>query len=306
MALSQIVQQYMMIIEKLENMVGDICGVTKQREGQISSSETVGGVERSVVQSSMITEPLFYLHGEVKKQVLTQLLETAKVAYSQGKKSQFILDEGTRVFLEIDGDIFPDSEYGVFISDSGRDLQVKSKLEQLAQTALQNDKAQLSDIIKIIKSNSIAEIENTIKQSEQEAIQRAQQTEQSQQDSTIQQSQMQNENADKQREWQADQNDQDRNVKVQIAEIGAMSFNEDKDIDKDGILDVLEVEKLRSKERETLIKDNLERDKMKLDKSQEDNRLQHEKEMQKNELKIKQEEIASRKVIAKMKPKIKK
>lgn len=306
MALSQIVQQYMMIIEKLEGMVGDICGVTKQREGQIATSETVGGVERSVVQSSMITEPLFYLHGEVKKQVLTQLVETAKIAYMNGKKAQFVLDEGVRVFLEVDGEIFNDSEYGVFISDSSRDLRIKEKLEQLAQVAIQNDKAQLSDIIKVIKSNSISEIENTIVKSEQEAIQRTQQSEQGQQDGAMQQQQMMNDNAEAERNFKAEQNQLDRDNKLQIAEISAMSFNEDKDVDKDGVLDVLEIEKLRSKERETLIKDNLERDKMKLDKTKEDNKIQHEKEMQKNELKVEQEKIAAQKIIAKSKPRPKK
>jgi hypothetical protein len=36
--------------------MGEVMGITPQREGQVSNRETVGGVERSVLQSSHITE----------------------------------------------------------------------------------------------------------------------------------------------------------------------------------------------------------------------------------------------------------
>ncbi|HEY8364444.1 MAG TPA: hypothetical protein VIK84_02620, partial [Haloplasmataceae bacterium] len=147
MTLSNTVGQYIEILNKLEDMAGELCGVSRQRQGQISSTETVGGVERSVLQSSYITEQWFMYHNEVKRQVLTQLLNTAKIAYINGKKAQFILNDVQRVFLDIDGALLNDSEYGVHVSNSSRDNMIKDKLEQLAQVALQTDKARLSDII---------------------------------------------------------------------------------------------------------------------------------------------------------------
>jgi hypothetical protein len=84
MTLSQSIGQYIMIINKLEEMVGSITGVSRQREGSITSSETVGGIERSVNQSNSITERWFYLHAETKIDVLTYLLEIGKLCYIDG------------------------------------------------------------------------------------------------------------------------------------------------------------------------------------------------------------------------------
>jgi len=54
-------------MNKIEDMVSEITGVTKQREGSIQSSELVGNVERSVTQSAHITEAWFWVHDQVKK-----------------------------------------------------------------------------------------------------------------------------------------------------------------------------------------------------------------------------------------------
>ncbi len=51
--------------------MGEIAGVNKQREGQVSNRETLGGIERAVTQSSHITEWWFMKHEDVKKRVLS-------------------------------------------------------------------------------------------------------------------------------------------------------------------------------------------------------------------------------------------
>jgi hypothetical protein len=68
--------------------MAEVAGITKQREGQISNRETVGGVERATLQSSHITEWLFVQHEDVKKRVLECFLETAKIAL-KGRSKKF-------------------------------------------------------------------------------------------------------------------------------------------------------------------------------------------------------------------------
>ena len=63
--------------------MSEIAGVTPQREGAIQNRETVGGVERSVAQSSHITEYWFARHEDVKQRALGLLLETAKIAFKR-------------------------------------------------------------------------------------------------------------------------------------------------------------------------------------------------------------------------------
>lgn len=58
-SMSNTINTYIQLLAKIEEMVSELSGVTKQRQGSISSNELVGNVERSVVQSAHITEPWF-------------------------------------------------------------------------------------------------------------------------------------------------------------------------------------------------------------------------------------------------------
>ena len=70
LTMANTINQYIMLMDKIEAMLSEITGVSKQREGSISSNELVGNVERSVVQSAHITEPWFWTHNQVKKEAL--------------------------------------------------------------------------------------------------------------------------------------------------------------------------------------------------------------------------------------------
>jgi hypothetical protein len=219
-----------------------------------------------------------------------------------------------RVMLQVDGEIFNDSDYGVFVSDAQKDNVVMEKLQQLAQVALQNEQLNYKDIIKIFKSNSISEIENTLTKSaeEKQAIaEKAQQAElQNQQLIANQQIQAQKE-ADAREDARNTENNE---TKVKVAEIGALGFSKDTDTDTNGIPDVLEVEKLRQKDNVDRTKLGLDKYKVEVDAQQKErDRLeserqrQHELKMQNKELNFKKEELNKKdkteRFKAKMKPK---
>lgn len=130
MSLSQSIGQYIGILNKIEEQCETLMGVSRQRQGAISSSETVGGVERAVVQSSNITEPIFFMHSEVKKQVLNHLIETAKVVMPESKKINYIIDDTNRVFLEINEE-FINADYGVFVTNSSKEVASLENLKSL-------------------------------------------------------------------------------------------------------------------------------------------------------------------------------
>jgi hypothetical protein len=317
MTLSNTVGQYLDILNKLEDMAGELCGVSRQRQGQISSSETVGGVERSVLQSSYVTEQWFMYHNEVKRQVLTQLLNAAKIAYINGKKSQFILNDTQRVFLDIDGPLFNDSDYDVHMSNSSKDNMIKDKLEQLAQVALQTDKAKLSDIITIIKSDSISEISNKIISGENDQIERQQQQIESQNQAMLEAEQMRQQTELERLDREDKNKELDRQNKIEVAEINAFSFSEDKDVDNNGIPDILEIEKLRQKSAESLLKNSIEQRKINQDSveadkqrnfesEQSEKQRKHEKELAEKEAKLWKEEMVKKEKIEKYKARNKK
>jgi hypothetical protein len=174
------IQQHVGMLEFIKRELGEIAGVTAQREGQIDNRETVGGVERAVTQSSHITEKWFMLHDNTKLRVLETLLETAKYAWRNKKneKLQFISDEMSSIITDLDGKLFNDADYGIMISSSTKDAELVQAMKQLAQAGLQTDKLNFSGLMDIYLSDSMSSMRRKIEQYEEETLQKLDQARQ--------------------------------------------------------------------------------------------------------------------------------
>jgi hypothetical protein len=136
LTMANTIDQYINLMNKIEDMVSEISGVSKQREGSIASNELVGNVERSVVQSAHITEPLFWVHNQVKKEVLTMLLDTSKAAWKGNKRAlHYILDDATRAFLTLSDDFFYE-DMDIFLDDSTKTQQQLEVIRSFIQPAM--------------------------------------------------------------------------------------------------------------------------------------------------------------------------
>lgn len=279
MTLSQSIGQYINILDKLESLIERLSGVSRQRFGAISSSETVGGVERAIVQSSLITESLFFKHNRFKEQVLTQLLEVAKVAYVNNDIISYITDDFQRVSMEVNTDMLNDNDFGIFVTDSLKDNRVKEDITALAQVILQNDKGSILDLAKMYRSNSAAEIEQILEKSEEERIQREQQ--QQEQENQIEQQKLafEREKLDRQ-ENQEELNRQNVLDGIRLRILGTSDTNEN------DVPDILEYEKLRLQQLDVDSKTKLEYDKIKANQVNDDKRMQHEKQQKEKDIEI--------------------
>lgn len=295
LTMSNVIAEYIQLMDKIEELAGTISGITQQREGAVSSSEMVGNVERSVVQSSHITEPLFWVHNQCKRRVLNMLLNTAKGAWEEtGKqKLQYIFDNGERAFLDITPKFYYE-DMDVFVSDTSKDLENIQKLQQLIQPAMQNG-ASLLEAAEIITNDNFNIIKQKLKdmQTRQEQIQQQQQEAEAQQQQQLQQ--MQNEAKQQelmlqeaQMDLQRYQIDQDNQTKIAVAQINAYRGAEDMDQDNNGIPDVAELGKQAieqqkinqdayNKRYEAKQKREIEDQKIQLEKD----KMKHETELQK-------------------------
>lgn len=215
------IQQLINLLEFIKLEMSEVAGITRQREGQISNRETVGGVERATLQSSHITEWLFTIHDDVKKRALECFLETFKIALKGGsKKFQYILPDMTSKIMDIDGDEFAESDYGLVVDNSNSTQELNNKLDMLAQAGLQNQMISFSAIMKIYSSMSLAEKQRLIEKDEKAIIARNSQSQQ-------QQVQLQQQNNEltaqfKQEELRIkeDANIRDNETKLLIAQLG--------------------------------------------------------------------------------------
>lgn len=224
------IQQYINLLEFIKMEMAEVAGITKQREGQVSNRETVGGVERSMMQSSHITEWLFVVHEDVKKRVLECFLETAKIALrGRSKKFSYILSDNSQRIMDIDGDEFAEADYGLVVDNSNGIQELNQKLDTLAQAALQNQTLSFSTIMKLFSSSSLAEKQRLVEKDER-AIQERQAQAQQQQLQVQQQEIEQKAQMEHAKMQQEDAlNQRDNETKILIAQINANSRNEEAD-----------------------------------------------------------------------------
>ena len=170
------IQNYMNILEYIKAEMAEVAGISKQREGQVSNRETVGGVERATLQSSYITEWLFAVHDDVKRRALECFIETAKIALKgTTKKFHYLLSTGELEVVNIDGDEFAENDYGLVVDNSPETANLTGKLETLAQAALQNNLLSFSTVMKIYTSSSLSEIQRMIERDEKDKLDQASQ-----------------------------------------------------------------------------------------------------------------------------------
>lgn len=218
------IQSQINLLEFIKMEMSEVVGITRQREGQISNRETVGGVERATLQSSHITEWLFVIHDDVKRRVLECFLETAKIAFKgRSKKFQYILSDNSMRIMDIDGDEFAEADYGLVVDNSQGTQELAQKLDMLAQAALQNQTLSFSTIMRLYNSSSLAEKQRLVEKDEQAIQARNVQAQQQQMQAQQQIVQLENEQrlAEMQQKEQA--NIRDNETKIIVAQIQASS-----------------------------------------------------------------------------------
>lgn len=278
------IQKYMEIAEYLRKQAGISVGITDQVEGQIGPTEAVSNTKQNLIQSSHILEMYFDLHNYMKRNVLQALLETSKIAYANGKprKLSYILDDMSVMIFTLDVGLLDNSTLGLFVQNSTKAEEIKETIRQLTHAAMQNQMAELSDVISIIRQESIIEAEETLKAAEQTRREFEQNAKQ-------QELQAKAESEEKAREFIREEHEMEKEIVVLKEEerrktvitqaaLTGMSFNPEVDTDNDGINDFLEIAKQGVDAEIKRSKAQLDREKFEHQKNVDDAKIKNEKE----------------------------
>ena len=300
LTMSNVIAEYIQLMQKIEDMVAKLTGITPQRQGQIAASELVSNANTAVNMSYHITEPWFWNHNQVKRRVLTMLLNTSKAAWKDNKRYlNYILDDATRAFITLSDEFFYE-DMDIFVDDSTKNQQYIDQLKQLLQPAMQNG-ASLLDIAEIITLDNMSMIKNRLEEIEQKRMEQMQQQQQAEQQAQQQMAEQQNQLKEEElmlKEAEMDLEkykvDQDNATKITVAQLNAYRGAENMDQDMNGIPDPIEIGKqaleqqkinsdiatkqleLNNKRREIEQKREAENKKIQLEKD----RMKHETELQ--------------------------
>lgn len=234
-------------LANIEATMGKIAGVQGAREGEIGTRAAVRNVQAEISQFAKVTERWFQLDSEFRRLVLHKYLEACKIAYKDNpQRGSFLLDDLGQQFVQQYSE-FSETEFDIHVSDSNNDTQLFNDLRQLAQAAIQNGNAQIADLVSIYTSGSSQNIARKLKDSSERMAQQQKEMQQQAQQSAQQMKQMEMQDNQAEREFKAMEKQKDRESSERIAEIRSQAMALRGDADRDGIPDMLEVEKARQK-----------------------------------------------------------
>jgi hypothetical protein len=218
-------------------------------------------------------------------------LEYAKAAIRGGsKKFQYIMSDGSRKILTIDGDEFAECDYGIVLDNSVDTQKLNSQIDAIGQAMAQNQ-FKFSSILKLYTSASLQEkiriIEHTEKEMQEQqaqAQQAEQQLAQQQIQAQMQQKQIEIENKNALAEL-------DAQTKIQVAEINSRA-------------EYMRLGIYAEENDEELVHDKLEveREKLRNEIAKLDKEIRFKETELKTKKQIEEEKIKAQKEIASMKP----
>ena len=255
---TQEIQSRYTLAQQLKNECWELVGMSKQRLGSISASESATGVNTAVQQSYSQTEPLFVAHEYIMGQLYQAIIDAA--LYVESKKPQstlsYITSEGESAFVQVNGSDLKFRDLKVFLTNRPDDTQMFNELRQMAQPLMQNG-GSIYDVIQLYSTKSIREMKRIFKTlkdkqdaMQQQQMQMQQQQLEQQQQQTMAQLEQQAMLAEQKTASDNYQKELDRINKKEIAIIQATGYGNvpAEDVDKSGVPDVLELSRLTSEQ----------------------------------------------------------
>jgi hypothetical protein len=255
---TQEIQSRYTLAQQVKQECWELVGMSKQRMGSVSASESATGTNTAMQQSYSQTEPLFVAHEYVLGQLYQGIIDAALYVESSKPQStlSYITDEGESAFIQVNGTDLSLRDLKVFPTNRPEDTQMFNELRQLSQAIIQNG-GTLYDVIELYSTKSMREMKKVFKdlrdqqmaqqqqaqQLEQQKVQQQQEQAQAQLQQAMQMKQADQAHDDYQREL-------DRLSKEKIAIIQATGFGkvESEDVNANTIPDVLEMSKLTQAE----------------------------------------------------------
>lgn len=260
----------------IEQTASRMTGISPDRFGFTKSDQAVGVTQNNVAYSSTATAPLFYAHTKMVECGLQKAADLMKVVWAKDDYRCYVVgDLGMKVIQM--NDSLSLADYGIFCRNSMEDAMKIKRLEGYAEAAISTNPEMILEAIKISNAGTSVRAEKII----EEAVGNIRQLNQQQQQMQAQQAQAQQQILAQQIQLKHQEANDANDTKEKVAEIMAGAT-----IQK-ATTDLRAAENVKIIEKETKLAHQQLKD-VNQNSMNEDQR-DHEKQMQQNEPKNKQQ-----------------
>lgn len=164
MGLSEYFKDCMETIRDIKAEYWMSIGMNDQRYSNIAQGSGKGTTEQAIARSAVITYEMNALMDKFIKRENQGFLDLSKLAWINGKKGQYILNDTTKKFLQLNADdalYHLESDYGIFVKDSVEESENLAAYRSLAGSFAQQQGA-MEAVGEMFKYNSIERINRVI------------------------------------------------------------------------------------------------------------------------------------------------
>jgi len=210
----------------------------------------------------------------------------AALAYSMNdiEVIDYILDDFSKQLLKIDKDVLSTSDFGLFVSNSMDTIRVKEAITNLALTAMQNQTIDMSDVVKVMKKDSVTDAEEQLAVAEERKRDQNNALEKERMAHEQEMQKQAQEHLEKLWQHEADmivlKEGERRKTEIQKQTILAMGFAENKDVNDNNVPDVLEVAREGLDAALKMRKQNLD-----------ENKFEHQKKVDEDKIKLEHKKL---------------
>jgi len=159
------IQAIQLVIQATEETCSAITGVWRERIGGIEQRDAVSNVETGIKQSAIITKKYFLLMDRITNELLTDSLNMCKISYRKGIMGTIILGDKSSKIFTVDPKNFSFTDYNIHIADSGDIVRDMQKIEAILMELIKSGQTDVEIIFDAITTESITEMQTSIKDS---------------------------------------------------------------------------------------------------------------------------------------------
>ena len=157
-SLGEYAKQMLDIMAMVKDEYEESIGVTRQRKGQMNSSDSVGGSQMALGQSAIINEELFKKYEEFEERELQHLLDLSQYAWRDGKKAVFVSSDRRNVMLDLDPKVYSNIDMGLFTKNNAKENEKLKQMKSLVDRIAQNPETKNRDLAEIIDADNYPQL----------------------------------------------------------------------------------------------------------------------------------------------------
>lgn len=152
-----LVSAFVQYIELLEQQADRMLGLNQRMLGEMEQRDGKAVTLQAIQQGDIITKDLFHLVSLFIKHTLQKIIDASRLSYKDKPFLGSHVTNKNHIMFQLDPEKLSTTDLRVFIVDDAEEAEIKAKVDQLANLAIQSQQADLKTAFDLLISKSTSQ-----------------------------------------------------------------------------------------------------------------------------------------------------